>query len=488
MAYSEKQLLNAILRSDFESVLKRSFMTLNPGEKFLPNWHHRVLARELMRCLKGENRRLIITLPPRNLKSLTASVAFPAYALGLHPTLNIICVSYAADLAAKFSRDTRLVMESRWYRDAFSDQLDPRKQTQYEITTKAHGGRLATSTGGVLTGRGGNIIIIDDPLNADDAYSEVKRQAVNDWYGNVLISRLNNKAEDVIIVVAQRLHDEDLVGQLLRSDEEWVHLNLPAIAEEAQRFELDGGVIVGRDAGEVLHETLEPESALLATKRTMGSHAFDAQYQQDPTPLEGGMINWTWFNTYTAPLTRQDGDFVTQSWDTASKATELSDYSVCTTWLLRENDHFLVDVFRDRLEYPKLKRKVVTLADRYDADTILVEDKGSGTSLIQDLPEDGEVRPIPILPEADKQTRMFHQTAKIEAGYVWLPETASWLEDFQRELLQFPSSKHDDQIDSVSQYLGWENPGRGGTWEFRFESNSVLDELNYEPGACQRGL
>ena len=366
-------------RAEYEEVINEAKEIEVSITRFEENWHHRLMAYELVRCLRGENRRLIVTLPPRNLKSTMASVAFPAFALGHDPTLNIVCVSYSADLAGKFSRDCRTIMQSSWYREAFSDPLDTSKLTESEITTWAHGGRLATSVGATLTGRGGNIIVVDDPLNAAEASSDNKRQAVIEWYSNTLLSRLNNKAEDVIIIVAQRLHDDDLVGHLLRSGEDWVHINLPAIAEEAQWFEIENGVIVGRDAGQVLHETLEPKKVLMDIKHVMGSYDFAAQYQQDPVPLTGSMIKWPWFKTYPAPLERQDGDYVTISWDTASKSTELSDYSVGTVWLMRGSDHYLLDLCRERFEYPDLKRKVVELAERHKADAVLIEDKASGT-------------------------------------------------------------------------------------------------------------
>ena len=455
MNIPQSDILNAVLRSDFEAFQHRCFLTAFPGVDFLPNWHMRVMADKLMDCLRGGTKRLIITLPPRNLKSQTASVALPAFILGHDPTSRVVCASYSGDLAGKFSRDCRAVMQSDWYQSAFGTRLDPGKITEAEFTTTKRGYRLAASVGAMLTGRGGNFIIIDDPLNATDTMSEVKRQAVIDWYSNTLLSRLDNKAEDVIIIVAQRLHYDDLVGHLLRSGEEWVHLNLPAIAEERQYFTLANGVIVGREAGEALHPGREPLDVLQNIKTHMGSYVFSAQYQQDPLPLEGGMIKWPWFKTYSSPLERQQGDFVTQSWDTASKKSELNDYSVCMTVLRRGSDHYLIDIFRERLEYPDLKRAVVRLADHFRADAVLIEDKGSGTSLIQDLQEEGIVRPIGILPEGDKESRMYARTAMLEAGYVWLPEAAAWLDDFRTEVLQFPTGRHDDQIDSLSQYLGW---------------------------------
>ncbi|MCZ6859004.1 MAG: phage terminase large subunit, partial [Alphaproteobacteria bacterium] len=276
---------------------------------------------------------------------------------------------------------------------------------------------------------------------------------VNGWFRNTLFSRLDNKAEDCIVIVMQRLHVDDLVGHLLESSDSWTHLNLPATAVDYELIDLGDGQYYERDPGEALFPARESLETLEDIKKTLGSYQFSAQYQQNPVPIEGNMIKWDWFRTYPQRPERQPGDFVTQSWDTASKASEINDYSVCTTWLRRGNDHYLRDVRRERLVYPDLRRLVVQLAGRDHPDAVLIKDRSSGTQLIQDLREEGKVRPIPINPEADKITRMIVQTAKLEAGNVFIPEQAPWLEDFRNEILQFPNGRHDDQVDSMSQYL-----------------------------------
>ena len=206
-----RALLLALLREDLLSFSRRCFQTVVPGQTYQHNWHLEALASKLIYALEGGSRRLIITLPPRGLKSLFCSVALPAFALGRDPTQRIICASYAQDLAAKHARDCRAVMESAWYREAFPrTRIDPRKNTEAEIETTAKGFRLATSVGGTLTGRGGRLVIIDDPLKPGDAMSDAKRESVHQWYETTLLSRLDNKAEDVIIVVMQRLHVDEL--------------------------------------------------------------------------------------------------------------------------------------------------------------------------------------------------------------------------------------------------------------------------------------
>jgi predicted phage terminase large subunit-like protein len=456
MSAESRTLVRHLLRQDLLTFAHRCFQTVAPGQVYQHNWHLEAIAHQLMACLEGRCRRLILTLPPRGLKSLFCSVALPAFALGRDPTQRVICCSYAQDLAAKHARDCRSVMESPWYREIFArTRIDPRKNTEAEIETTGKGFRLATSVGGPLTGRGGNLVIIDDPMKPSDAYSEPKRASVSQWYETTLLSRLDHKAEDVVIVVMQRLHVDDLVGYLLKQEATaWTQLSLPAIAEADEIIPIGGGRVHRRAIREALHPAREPVAVLERLRAEMGSLAFAAQYQQTPLPLEGGLISWRWFRTHQLAPQRQPGDLVVQSWDTASKAAETNDFSVCTTWLIRQQACYLLELLRGRLEYPALKRKAIELAKAAQPDAILIEDKGSGQSLIQELRE-LRICPIPIDPEGDKITRMSVQSARIEAGHVLIPGCASWLGEFQREILSFPHGRHDDQIDSVSQALGW---------------------------------
>ena len=449
-----RRIFQAALRQDLVSFIEKVFATVSPGDEYLHNWHIEAIAWPLQQCLEGRIKRLIITVPPRSLKSICASVAFPAWALGHDPTSRIICASYSGDLAGKLANDCRAVMKARWYKKIFpGTRLHPDKDTELMVMTTAQGFRKATSVGGSLTGWGGNFTILDDVMNPIDAMSDVRRESVKQWYDGILYTRLDNKAEDVIIVVNQRLHVDDLVAHLLEK-EEWVHLNIPAIAECDEIYEIGPGLIYERRAGEVLHPKREPLETLRKIEATLGTYDFAAQYQQNPVPLGGGMIKWKWFGRYEKVPERGPGAQIVQSWDTASKADKRNDYSVCTTWLVDKEDAYLIDVVRVRLEYPYLKKRIRDLADKHKADAVLIEDKGSGTSLIQDLKTEG-LRCIAIEPEGDKVTRMSAVSARIEAGYVHLPEQAPWLPDFETEVLQFPRGRFDDQVDSMSQFLNW---------------------------------
>lgn len=425
------------------------------------------MAWHLAECAAGRIKRLLIKMPPRNLKSICASVALPAWVLGRNPSKRIVCVSYAADLAVKLSRDCRLVMESDWYHNAFRwARLAKDKNNEHEFETTAHGSRYAASVGGALTGRGGDIIIIDDPIKPTDAMSKSVRDAAKAGYDNTLSSRLNSQRDGVIVLVMQRLHVDDLVAHVL-TKEPWVHLNLPLINDVEQKIQIGKGRYHVRKVNELLHAGRDDLATVERLKATVGSFVFSSHYLQQPVPEQGEMVKWQWFKRYNQLPLPESHDSIVQSWDTASKATQLSDYSVCTTWLVKGKHFHLIDVVREKLAYPDLRRLAISHALEYQADTILVEDKGSGTALIQDLRCDetpGVPYPTPIVPEQDKITRMSSTSPKIEAGQVYLPESAPWLGDFQAELMAFPHGGHDDQVDSLSQFLGWVDRDGGTDW------------------------
>ena len=443
-----------LLRQRFGAFAEKVFHSLSPGEVFQANWHIELICDRLEQVRGGKIRRLIINLPPRGLKSMLVSVAFPAFLLGHDPSTRIIVASYGADLAGKFGADTRAVMQSRWYQDLFPGaRLLSAAPAAGDFSTTLQGGRLAVSAGGPITGRGARLIVIDDPLKASDAASDVERERINAWFDQNIVQRLDDKKTDAIIVVMQRLHDEDLTGYLLEKGG-WEHLRLPAIAEEDEYFRLASGDRVGRKAGEVLHPAREPLEILEALKHSIGAYDFAGQYQQDPAPREGGLVRAEHFPRQSPENVQFD--MVVQSWDTAHKTGEFNDYSVCTTWgRTPEQRYHLLDVFRAKLAFPQLVARVQALHDQYHPGTILVEDSASGASLIQSLRQDSSLPIKAIRPEGDKVTRLNLLTGVIESGHVILPPEAPWLDDFLLEITRFPRAKHDDQVDSFTQALAW---------------------------------
>ena len=394
----------ALVRADFAGFAERAFHELNPQTDFATNWHFRVIAAKLTAVYQGRIRRLVVNMPPRHLKSHLASVAFPAWCLGRNPSLQVLCVSYAQDLADKLARDCRRLVMSDWYRCLFPTRLAPRHQAVAEFETTQQGSRLATSVGGVLTGRGADIIVIDDPLKPEEALSQAQRRSANEWFDHTLYSRLNDKEKGSIILIMHRLHEDDLVGHVL-AQEDWEVVRFPAIAEADERYLIDtlaGPRVFTRACGEALHPARESLAMLEQIRRTIGEYNFAGQYQQAPAPLGGGLVKAAWFRHCAQDEMPGQFERVVQSWDTASKATELNDFSVCTSWGILGKDLYLLDVLRRRMEYPELKRAVCEQCAAFETDVVLIEDKASGTQLIQELGRRWSARGHP-LPAAIRQ-------------------------------------------------------------------------------------
>jgi predicted phage terminase large subunit-like protein len=446
-----------LLRQDLMTFTLRAFQQLNPQVQYAHNWHLDLIADRLEACRQGKIRRLIINVPPRSLKSILASVALPAFWLGHNPSAHILCASYGQDLADKLSSDCRQVMASDWYQALFPTRLSKTRNAVQEFNTTANGSRMATSVGGVVTGRGADLIIIDDPLKPEEAVSDLQRQKVNDWYDSTLFTRLNQKETGVIIVIMQRLHMDDLVGHLVDRDQ-WEVLSLPAIAEAPESFTYmtpRGEVTHLRQAGELLHPEREPQAVLDELRRNLGEYAFAGQYQQAPYPAGGAMVKEAWLMVYEPAQLPKTFDQTIMSWDTANKASELADFSVCTVWGYKKPYIYLLEVFRKKLNYPELKQATHELKARWNSSVILIEDKASGTQLIQELQRENVYSVKGVKPEGEKKMRMNAQTGVFERGMVFLPAQAPWLEDYRKELISFPKSKQDDQVDSTSQALKW---------------------------------
>jgi predicted phage terminase large subunit-like protein len=454
--------LAALLRRELRYFVWKCFGTIFPGTPYLPNWHIDAIVHQLMLVKDGITARLLINQPPRSGKSMCVSVAYTAWLLGRDPTLRIIVASYSSELADELHRQFRMVIDAPWYRALFP-KMRPAKDTDNELVTTEGGSRYATSVGGTLTGRGADLIVVDDPQKAEEVWSQASRKRVIDWFGGTLVSRLNDKENGPIIVVMQRLHEDDVAGHLLRQGS-WSHLDLPAIAVEDSDIPVGHDKVVRRRCGDVLHPERESKEALDRIKAEISSLTFSAQYQQRPVPLEGNLIRRDWFRFYDQLPSPGPNDRIVQSWDVAMTIGHASDFSVCTTWRMAGSDYYLIDVFRGQVSYPELRRKVASLAKRHTDATILIEKAGPGLSLLQDLRADlppGMMGPIGVKPEGSKAERMVAQSAKIEAGQVHLPRQADYLDCFLLELLAFPQGRHDDQVDSVSQFLKWAAVRRG---------------------------
>jgi len=305
-----------ILRCDLMSFIERSFYELNPQTELLGGPHLELIAAKLEACRRGKIKRLIVNLPPRQLKSHCASVAFPAWCLGHDPAAQIICASYGQDLADKFARDCRRIMASGWYRQLFSTRLGDRHPV-HDFATTQQGTRMATSVGGVLTGRGADMIIIDDALKPDEALSESRRNAVNEWYDHTLLTRLNDKERGSIVIIMQRLHANDVSGLALSLKLGYDHLCLPMEFETSRRCRTSIGFEDPRtEEGELLFPARFPAEVVQRDKVPLGQYGVAGQFQQRPAPRDGGLFKRAWFGEPV--LAAPPGTRWVRHWDLAA--------------------------------------------------------------------------------------------------------------------------------------------------------------------------
>ncbi|MDA0780980.1 MAG: phage terminase large subunit [Rickettsiales bacterium] len=445
-----------VLEERLINFIEKTFHTVDPGTKFQENWHIDLIADRLEKVAEGKIKRLIINVPPRSLKSICVSVAWPAWVLGRNPSAKLMVASYSQILSLKHSMDCKLVMSSDWYKETFPYvEIAHGQNEKFKFVTTQRGFRFATSVGGTATGEGGDILIVDDPHNPMQAASDVQRKAALDWFDRTFMSRLNNKKKGVVVVVMQRLHVNDLTGHLLsKKGVRWNQLCLPAVSDRRKTYTIrnykKSRVIFKK--GEILNPKREGEREIERAKQELGSYAYAAQYLQNPVNADSGMVNIDWFKRYNV---LPEGNKVVQSWDTAIKTGANNDVSASTSWIETQSGYYLADVTAKKMEYPELKRTVISLAQKWNANTILIEDKASGQSLIQDLKRETKLPIIAVNPKNDKITRFAAVTALIEAGRVWLPNSSEWLIDYETQILGFPNTPNDDMVDSTSQFLNW---------------------------------
>lgn len=432
--------------------------------EFLLGWVHEDIALALDRFLQAvrEQRspRLMITMPPRHGKSQLVSRLFPAYALGRCPDLNIIATSYAASLATSFNRDIQRIIDSDNYREVFpSVRLGTGKMGDasrhsdfFEIAGRS-GSYLSAGVGGGITGRGGEILIVDDPFkDHEDADSETIRNRVWNWYTSTLYTRRSPGAG--IIIINTRWHCDDLSGRLLEAEkrgegDRWECINFPAIAEHDEPH---------RKQGEALHPERYPLKDLLQIQKAIGSRDWNALYQQHPVPDGGSTFKAEWLRRWSAATLPDAFDSIVQSWDMTFKDSASSDFVVGQLWGRRGANFYLLDQLRGRWDFVQTLQAVRMMAEkRPDVWTKLIEEKANGAAVMSSLHSTvGGF--VPVVPKESKEARAFAVTPLFESGNVYLPpsEGHAWIDrDYIPELMQFPSGAHDDQVDATTQALSY---------------------------------
>jgi len=441
---------------------------------FIAGRHHAIMAEAFERVAKGELKRLIINMPPRHTKSEFASYLFPAWFLGKYPEKKIIQTAHTAELAVGFGRKVRNLFENQDFKSVFTDiTLSSDSKAAGRWNTSKGGDYFAIGVGGAVTGKGADILIIDDPHSEQDAamgaYNPEVYDKVYEWYTSGPRQRL--QPGGAIIIVMTRWSVRDLTGQIIKKSaeregsDEWEVIEFPAIMP----------------SGQPLWPEFWPLPQLEALKAELPVSKWQAQYQQDPTSEEGALIKREWWRVWDRESPPQC-EAIIQSWDTAFLKTQRSDYSACTTWgvFYHPNDDgkdvpnlILLDSFKDKLEFPDLKRAAYEHYWEWEPDQMIVEKKASGAPLIFELRAMG----IPVTEFTpsrgqDKIARVNAVTDLFASGVVWAPETR-WAEELVEECAAFPSGDHDDLVDSMTQAL---LRFRQGGW-----IRSSMDDWDDEP-------
>lgn len=457
------QEIRAVLRTDLSAFIEKVFGTIDPAAEYKHNWHIDLIAEYLLACQKKEIKRLIINIPPRHMKSISVAVAFPAWLLGHNPSEQIMCASYSKDLAFKHSMDTRLILESDWYRDTFPrTQLVSDQNTQRKFVTTQRGCRISTSVGSTATGEGGNFLIIDDPLSADEARSETMRRNASTWFDQTFSSRLNDKKNGVIIVIMQRLHEEDLTGHLLDKGG-WEHLCLPLIAETDEVFE-KGKCRKVRKEGDLLHPDRIGHEEIERLKTEAGAYAFSGQYQQKPAPLGGGEFRKEWIQFYDKMDHSACNKYILV--DPANAKTKTNDYTAIIV-IAANNDGniYILDMIRDKMNVREREDMIFDLHYKYQPQLVAYEKYGMQVDIdwIRKAMEDRNYRfrieeVGGVLKKEDRIRRLIHYFYE---GKIFLPRIlykTNWLgqlndvvdEFINQEYASFPVGLHDDMLDALS--------------------------------------
>tara|TARA_R110002167_G_scaffold156405_1_gene351131 strand:+ start:4263 stop:5741 length:1479 start_codon:yes stop_codon:yes gene_type:complete len=437
--------LNALdSRNDKQS----SFMNFvkHVWPQFIEGKHHKIYAQKLQDVADGKCKRLIINMPPRHTKSEFASYLFPTWLMGRDPTKKIIQATHTAELAVGFGRKIKNLIESEDFKDVFPDvSLAVDAKASGRWSTNAGGEYYAVGVGGALAGRGADLAIIDDPVSEQDALSSTALDGIYEWYTSGPRQRL--QPGGAIIIVMTRWSIRDLTAKVLhkqsdRGADKWDIVEFPAIMP----------------SGKPLWPEYWALDELEGVKASIPVGKWNAQYMQNPTAEEGAIIKREWWNMWDKDAP-PPCSYIIQSYDTAFSKSDRADYSAITTWGIFHHedtgeDHIiLLDATRGRWEFPELKEAANDLYKEYDPDMVLIEQKGSGMPLTQELRRLG----IPVTPftpgrGADKFTRMHACAPVFESGMVWAPET-QFSDEVMEECASFPNGEHDDLADSMTQAI-----------------------------------
>jgi predicted phage terminase large subunit-like protein len=436
LKYSEKKKESKI-QTDFLTFVKHMW------PDFIEGSHHKIVADKFNKLAQGKIKRLIINMPPRHTKSEFASYFLPAWMVGRNPKLKIIQSTNTTELSVRFGRKAKSLMDSPEYKQVFQTRLNPDSQAAGKWETEQGGEYYAAGVGSAITGRGADLLIIDDPHTEQDAMNAQALDRTYEWYTSGPRQRL--QPGGAIVVVMTRWNEKDLTGRLMHAQKEpradqWEVVEFPAIMPSGQPLW----------PGFWKLEDLESVKASIPTTK------WSAQYMQNPTSEEGALIKREWWQDWEGDLPPLQ--HVIQSYDTAFMKKQTADFSAITTWGVFQKDEdsgpqlILVDMIKGRYEFPELRRIALEQYGYWNPETVVIESKASGLPLTYELRKMG----IPVLnftPSKgnDKHTRVNAVSPLFESGRIWAPTHMEFAKEVIEECAAFPYGEHDDLVDSMTQ-------------------------------------
>ncbi|HEY2497240.1 MAG TPA: phage terminase large subunit [Candidatus Angelobacter sp.] len=494
----------AISDMPLKTFVHEAWKFLEPVSTLVWNWHLDLICEYLTLVREGnfkstcglELEGIIFNVPPRTMKSLLISVFFPIWVWAKYPERRFMFVSYSEKLSTQHSVFRRSLIESHWYQErwstVFSLSRDQNVKSHYENSRR--GTMFSTGMQATATGMGGDILIFDDPLNPEQAISQLEREAVNVRFDTTFRSRINDPATGVKIIIMQRLHELDLTGHVLaRESSRWKHISLPATAEKAESVEFpDTKRVQPRQPGDLLWPERLPRSFLDSQRVGMGSWAFNGQYQQSPAPLDGGIVKRQWVRFYRQ--LPKNFEFMVQSWDCTFSGGSDNDFVAGQVWARSGGKYFMLPYRTyERLDFGPTMAAIKTCHAHFpQAHAVLIEDKANGPAIISELRKE-----IPgivaVNPEGGKIARAQATAPLWESGSIDLPDPQvfglPWMEDYLHNICAFPKAAHDDDMDSTSQALIYMR-GRLGGGIVDFYRQQALDPNHtrgsHAPGSPER--
>jgi predicted phage terminase large subunit-like protein len=449
-----KSEMRQLLRSSFLAFSLKAYAAINEGQRLQPHPYLGVLAHRLQKVARHETRRLVVSMPPRHGKSFLGSKCLPAFILAHEPAARIMVLSYGAELAEEIAYDIRQIMRSDFYKGITTTRLAKDRTKVTDFATSAGGRVRAVSIEGGVTGKGGDFIIIDDPVEIKD-HDNIKRlERVNELFDGEIRTRLDNPKKGCILIIAHRISEDDLVGHVLREGG-WKDLKLPLIAPRARKYDLGNGSTWCRRKGELLRPDAMTVTQVAQLRASTTKPGFETLQQQNPGDEGRLRLKADHFLTFSPTMLRLSHSPVVLSIDPGQKGGPTNSFSVIQAWAVQGNVYMLLNQWRQQAIYTEFRDAARLFIRRYRPSAVVIEATGQGPALSSDIRQQTGMEIVQVSPTENKIDRLRRHSKVIRSGRVRLPEDASWGQGLLSEVVLFPFAEFDDQVDAMTQFLEW---------------------------------